>query len=384
MNRRQEIELRLAAIRQELENEGADLDALEEEVRTLTAERDRIDAAAEKRNRLRSQVAAGAGEELRSFSDLSSMGGREETFTAASQEYRTAWLKNIAVDERGNHMFGAMNDAEKRAFTFLTSNTSAVVPTDIINRIVELVNSEAPMLADATPNSFTRGFGIPRHKAIDAGDAAATNEGEANEDEQDSFDLLDLAGVEIKKHVKMSRKMEIQSLSAFESWLTTHLADRIRVAKEKLIHTRLDDTKLGIDAGNIISGTLSDAEVRKIFSLIDQNGTKVVYANNATIWNVIAGLEDKEGRKLFIPSTMNDPKVAGRIYGAAVKEDNNLADNILYVGVPKSIQTNDFSALEIVPAVEPTTLKRIFTAYSLFDAGLENPKAMVKYTHSVG
>ena len=41
-------------------------------------------------------------------------------------------------------LFGDMTDAERRAFTFLTTNTTPVVPKDIVNRIIELVRSEAP------------------------------------------------------------------------------------------------------------------------------------------------------------------------------------------------------------------------------------------------
>jgi aminopeptidase len=48
---------------------------------------------------------------------------------------------------------------------------------------------------------MTSGFGVPRHKAIDQGDAKVTSEGAANDDEQDTFDLLTLDGVEIKKAV---------------------------------------------------------------------------------------------------------------------------------------------------------------------------------------
>ena len=49
MNRREEIEARLAAIRGEMDNENADIDALTEEVRTLKNEMKGIDDAAEKR-----------------------------------------------------------------------------------------------------------------------------------------------------------------------------------------------------------------------------------------------------------------------------------------------------------------------------------------------
>ena len=381
MGRKEEIEARLAAIRSEMEKDNADIDALTEEVRSLKEELRQIEADAEKRKKLREEVSSGDGVVIRDFVQDKP---QKERYDTGSQEYRTAWLKNIAVDERGNRLLGGMTDGERRAFTFVTTNTGAVVPKDIANRIVELVRSQSPILDDASMTFFTRGFGVPRHKSIDAGDAKPVNEGTANDDEQDTFDLLNLVGVEIKKHVVLSRQMEIQSIEAFETWLVEHLAARIRVAKEKHVLTRLDNTTYGIAAGNKLTGTLNDAEILKIFSQIDQDGEKVVYANAKTVWTVIAALTDSEGRKLFIPNSMSDPLIAGRVYGAAVKPDANLADNVLYVGVPRSILCNDFDDLEVVSQQEPKTLNRIITAYSLFDAGLENPLAFVKYTQTPG
>lgn len=375
-----EIEARLAAIAQELEQDGADVDALDQEARSLIAEKQKLEAQVEKRQKLIQDVMQ-HGQVIRTFTDHTE--ARKE-YGVDSPEYRTAWLKSIAVDERGKAMFGPMTEEEQRAFTFLTTNSEALVPTQIANRIIELVRSQSPILADATTTLFTQGFGIPRHKSIDAGDAKMVNEGEANDDEQDTFDLLPLAGVEIKKHVELSRKMELQSIDAFENWLVDHLAARIRVGKEKHCLTRLDDPTYGIASGNVLTGTLSDEEVRKIFSQLDADGERVVYANNKTIWTVIAGLENAKGEKLFLPNAMSDPIVAGRLYGAAVKPDSNLADNVIYAGIKGNLLCNDFSPLEIVPDREPKTLKRIFTGYSLFDSGLENPLAFVKYTHSPG
>lgn len=377
----EELRSRAAEIRTAVTAPDADLDALDTEATAISERIAQYDAET-RRRQIAEKVANGEGTVIRKFSDSTLT--EERSFDIGSPEYRTAWLKKIAIDERGNKLFGELNEVESRAYTFLTTNSSAVVPKDTLNKIVELVRSEAPMLADATPSFFTRGFGVPRHKAIDAGDAKAVSEGEANDDEQDTFDLLPLDGVEIKKSITMSKKMQIQSLDAFEQWLVQHLADRIRVAKEKQILTRLDNTSTGIAETNKITGKLSDDEVRKIFSLIKADGAKAFYANSSMIWNVLAGLTDSEGRKLFIPNSMSDPIVAGRIYGAAIKQDNNIADNTLYAGVAKSILSNDFDELEIVPQIENKTLKRIFTAYSLYDAGLEDPEAMVKYTHTPG
>lgn len=378
MERIKEIENRMAEIEKEIDSEDADLELLEKEVRDLKKEKETLIKEVERRREIKSEVVSGSGILLRSFETKNS----EESFTVASPEYKTAWLKNIAVDERGKSLFSPMSEIEKRAFTFITTNTTAVVPKEISDRIVELVRNQSPILDDASMTFFTRGFGVPRHKSIDAGDAKVVSEGQANDDEQDTFDLLNIVGVEIKKHVVLSRQMEIQSIEAFETWLVEHLAARIRVAKEKQVLSRLDNTTYGIASGNILTGTLSDAEILKIFSQIDQDGEKVIYANAKTIWTVLASLETTDGTKLFIPNSMSDPLITGRVYGAAVKADANLADNVFYIGVPRSILCNDFDTLEIVPQIEPKTLNRIFTAYSLFDAGLENPLAFVKYTHS--
>lgn len=380
MTRFEEIEKRMKEIGDEMDQPGADLDKLLKEARALKAEKE----SAEKRRQIREAVERGDGVKTPEQPDMEARGKGGEVFDDTSPEYRTAWLKTIAVDKEGRKLFGELSEKEQRAFTFVTTNTAQVVPKDIANRIVELVRSQSPILDDATFTYFTRGFGVPRLKAITAGDAKVVTEGQANDDEQDTFDLLNLVGVEIKKHVVLSRQMQLQSIDAFETWLITHLAKRIRVAKEKHVLTRLDDPTYGIKAENKISGTLSDAEVLKIMSLIDADGERVVYANQKTIWTVIAALTDTEGRKLFIPNSMSDPMVAGRIYGAAVKPDANLADNVIYAGVKGQVLANEFEELEIVPQIEPKTLNRIFTGYSLFDAGLENPAGFVKYTHSAG
>ena len=303
----------------------------------------------------------------------------EKIYNAASVEFKNAWLKEMARNAKGDYLVGAPTVEEQNAYTFTTANTPAVVPTEIVNRIIELVESKAPIYADATKSGMVSGFGVPRHTSIDAGDAAVTAEGVANADEQDTFDLLALDGVEIKKHVKITRKMSFQSIEAFEDWVVQHLADRIAVAKENRILSQLDTTTYGIAAANVLtSQTYDDATIRSIFALIKGNGTKVVYANGATIWNHLFGILDGDDRQLFIPSSMDDPTVQGRIYGAVVKQDDNIADNTIYVGIPTQILANDFDALSTARDMNIETWVTTISGYSLFDAGLENPLSFVK------
>lgn len=376
----EELEARRVQIGEEVEKDGADLDALEAEIKGIKAELEARKAEATKKAEIRNAVASGAGTVIKEV-PTEERKMEEIKYNAQSPEYRTAWLKNIAQRD-GQKIFGEMTEVEQRAFTFTTANSGAVVPTETMNRIVELVESMAPMYDDATKSGMVKGFGVPRHKAIVAGDAAATDEGVANADEQDTFDLLALDGVEIKKHVEITRKMQWQSIDAFEAWLTDHIARRIAVAKETQIRARLDAVATGIAAANVLTAqTYTEGTIRAILAKVKQAGTKVWYANTNTIWNGLAGIQDGNDRPLFVPSTTDsDPTVQGRIYGGAVKVDENLADNVAYVGVPASILANDFEVLFMQNNIDPKTFKTIISGYSLFDAGLENPLAMVKVT----
>lgn len=304
-------------------------------------------------------------------------------YNASSVEYKNAWLKEMARNAKGKYLCGEPTPEEMNAFTFTTANTGEVVPTEVLNRIAELVPSMAPMYEDSTPSEMTSGFSLPRHKSIEAGDATNTNEGVANSDEEDDFDTLDLSGVEIKKHINITRKMSFQSIEAFEDWIVSHLAARIAVAKEARILSQLDNTTYGIAAANKLTNKqYTDANIRLAFSQIKDNGEVRVYANRKTIWTGLFDILDGQNRQLFIPNSMDDPAVQGRIYGAIVKVDENISDNVAYIGIPKKILANDFDKLTTAREMDAKTFVTTIGAYSLFDAGLENPLAFVKVSFS--
>ena len=116
---------------------------------------------------------------------------------------------------------------------------------------------------------------------------------------------------------------------------------------------------------------------------IDENGQVAVYANRNTIYNGFAGIETTDGKKAFIESAQVDPVIKGVMYGAVIKVDANLADNVAYFGVVGALKGNEFAPLEIFPTVEAKTANTIFTGTEIFDGGLENPKAFVKATFTV-
>ena len=111
----EELEGRLAAIPEEIEQDGADLDALETEVRGIKAELEARKAEEAKKAEIRSAVAAGAGTVVKDFKV-------EERKAVTNAEVRNSHEYNVAY---ANYIKTG-DDTECRAL--LTENVSGTVP----------------------------------------------------------------------------------------------------------------------------------------------------------------------------------------------------------------------------------------------------------------
>lgn len=389
----EEIIARMNAIDAEVRSatDAATIEKLTDELKDLQAKRAQLEAAAARHEEIRG-IQAGTVDTVTVATGATVV--EERHYDASSPEYRTAFLKNIAVDRDGKHFLGEMTKEERAAFTFTTANTGNVVPTTMLNKIVDRVKADAPMIEDAVATMIEGVFSYPIRTAIAQGDAAVVGESAANDDEQDTFVLATLTGVDIKKHAILSRRMQFQSVDAFEDWLVADISKRIAVAEEAVARARLDgsapasgesanaNVKINSSTNVLTSQAYSDAVIRNIMSLIDENGEVVIYANSNTIWNGLAGIVDADNKKIMIPNGMVDPVVQGRIYGATVKKDSNLSNNVAYFGVKGALKINRFGPMEIFPTREAKTANMIYTGVETFDAGLENDKAFVKVTFS--
>ena len=386
-----EIIARMNAIDAEVRSatDAATIEKLTDELKDLQAKRAQLEAATARHEEIRG-IQAGTVDTVTVATGATVV--EERHYDASSPEYRTAFLKNIAVDRDGKHFLGEMTKEERAAFTFTTANTGNVVPTTMLNKIVDRVKADAPMIEDAVATMIEGVFSYPVRTAIAQGDAAVVAQDAANADEQDTFVLATLTGVDIKKHAILSRRMQFQSVDAFEDWLVADISKRIAVAEEAVARARLDgsapatgesanaNVKINSSTNVLTSQAYSDAVIRNIMSLIDENGEVVIYANASTIWNGLAGIVDADNQKIMIPNGMVDPVVQGRIYGATVKKDSNLANNVAYFGVKGALKINRFGPMEVFPTREAKTANMIYTGVETFDAGLENDKAFVKVT----
>lgn len=383
MNERlKEIEDRMAQIRGEAQLEGADIDALNKELDELIEERKTILDKEESRKSLMNKVIQN-GNTVRAFSK--DEGETEETFDYSSPEYRTAFLKKIAVRQQADGtiipMLGELTEREKRAFTFTTQNSSAVVPKATANKIVELVKSSSALYSDLNINRFSMPYSVARHIAIEEGDAAKLNEDAVPAEEKDTFDKIDIVGVDFKKGAKISQNMMIQSLDAFEMWLVNHIVKRLIHAANGYIYTVLDDTVKGMKAAQKFTtkAGLTDNELLKYLGAVT-GGNVRIYANRKTIFSYLATIREGEtsNKQLFFMAN-EDPLVRGIIHGAMVKEEASLADNIMYIGAPEEIEANEFEEANVVAMPEKGRMTW-FDGFMKFDCGLLDPEAFAKVT----
>lgn len=261
-----EVETRLAAIAQEVNADGADLDALEAETRSLRDRRDALMQAAEKRNQILQTVSAMSGgtpvvpaaPETRSFD------GMERSELIASPEYRSAWAKHIL----GRNM----TDVEQRAFSTATGSGGAVVPTAIMDQVMEKARQRAPLLAEITLLHIPGNIKVPVEGTTT--DAAEHPENSAVSDANDTIVEVFLGGFELVKKLPVSRALNDMSIPDFERFII-----------DKLLASLID-----LMTRRILSGTGSNQAtgVEKANTWGPENSITVANGSNLTAANVLA------------------------------------------------------------------------------------------------
>ena len=236
MNRLQEIEARLAAIANEIEQRGAELTAeqltaFETEVNNLKTERAGLVAAAEQRNNLLNSIAEGrsGGAVVRTFPSPSSPAGgeqRDEADPLDSMEYRRAFM---AYALRGTPI-----PAEFRADAVSkTAENGAVIPTTILNRIVEKMEAVGMILPLVTRAAYKGGVSIPTSSAKPV--ASWVAEGAGSDKQKKTTGSITFAYHKLRCAVAVSLEVDTMALSAFENTLVNNVVEAMTKATEQAI-----------------------------------------------------------------------------------------------------------------------------------------------------
>ena len=369
MNRIEEIEARLSAISGELDNDNADIDALEKEVRDLKAEKKQLEEAAEKRNRLKGEVASGkTGEVIRRFSPEQT---ETRSYGPSSPEYRNAFLKNLLDLD--------MTKEERAAFVHTTTNTSAALPTTMLNTIWDLVSQRHSIMGDITIYRTGTILEVVKHTAIAQGAAKTVAENTANDDEKNTFVKVTLSGKDFSKHVDISYAMERMSIVAFEQYLINEISASLGDALADDVISQIGtDMTGGNKVNSAANGTLTFKELAALFGKLKRVNTVSVYATRATIYNYLVGMVDTTGRPIFQPSAQAGQE--GVILGAQIKVEDSVADNVILVGDARKV---NYNMVQDIMIESDRDIKKHVTTYSGYARGsgaLIDPDAFAQLT----
>ena len=353
-----EINARLAAIQNEIDTAtGEALAALEAEVAALTAERTQIMNEAQTRQQLRNNIAAG----LINGTPLEPDQDENRTFTLASEEYRSAFLKHLRGDD--------MNDNEKRAFTYLTANTTAPLPEVMQNRIIDLIGEAHPIVADVDTLHSGTSISVPVAKSINA-DAGKSEEGADSNDLQIIFENVDLSGEDYTADVEMSYKMAHMAIPAFENYLIEKIAERLGA---KIAVGIVSKIKEKMNASNKIQTGINYTNLCAGFGELKRVGSVFVYGTRKAIYNKLVGMLDDNKKPIFQQS-LNDG-AAGALLGATIKVEDAMGDTELLIGDPKKYLQNEVVPVLIESDKDLKKHKFIYSGYTCQEGDLTDDKA---------
>lgn len=380
MARIDEIETRLTAIAKELNNEDVNIDALYQETDKLTQERQAILDNAQKRNNLLKNIASGS---IGMVTNRAKDDNNASNYGPDSPQYRTAWLKHV----RGL----PMDEIESRAFSNTAGAGKEVIPTQTANQIITKIQTLAPMLGEVT---LLHVPGAVRFAVEGTNNAAAIHTENATiTAAADTLTEVSLTGYEIAKLVQISDTVMQMSIDAFESWITTMLAESIARKIEDLIINGTGSTQpTGIEkattwtAGtNMVevgaSANLTAADVQTLIGLLPAgyDATAKFAMKKKTLFTSFMPLQDNSKNKIV--------SVEGKnyyIYGYPVLISDYVADNVAYLGAFNKVVANLAENISVKSAYDINTNSYKYSGIAIFDCKPALAEAFVKLSKAAG
>jgi len=385
MNRLQEIEKRLAEIKVELENDNADIDALEKEVKELTEERKAIQEKIERRKEIMANIVSGEGtiitdfipnKEERKFENMT----KEEILE--TPEYRSAFLKKL--------LGKPLTEAEERAYTSADNSAGAVIPTLTASELFDKMVAIAPMIGEIT---LLRVAGNVKFAIENVRDAATKHtENAAVTPAGDSLAYVTLAGYEYIKVIRISKTVQTMSINAFENWLTDMLAEDIAVAIENdIINGDGVSGPKGVEYAatwvadeNLIEyangGSPSYDNVMDMIAALPlryHSGAKFL-CNSKFLYGKLAKIKDDQKQPILVKDMANGLQF--RIMGFPVLLSDKVADGVMYFGNFKKIVGNLAQDVTVESSTQSGFLNNSidFRGTAIFDCDIALPDAFIK------
>lgn len=300
--------------------------------------------------------------------------------------YVNAWAKDImnkqlSMDEQ--KVFDAVNSA----FTHTTENTGTVIPKTVTDGIFKEVGELHPLWEDVLKTHVKGKVALLR--STSSSNAGWYDESTETEDGKETFDEIVLSGWDLSRSITVSWKLREMSVKEFIPFIQSHLAEKVgealgyavavgKGASSKEPKGIITALKAEGSTPQIVQYTDKPtyADITKCISLVKsayKNGA-FAYANNSTIWNVLANIVDGNGRPYFIADTTTGG--VGRILGITVKEEASIPDGATLFGNAKRGYHANVNKDVILDSEDHKKKRETdYIAYGIIDGDVRTTKA---------
>lgn len=270
----EEMETRKTEIVAELDNEGADLDALEAEVRAIKEEMESRKAEADKKAEVRAAVASGNVPVIQKF---------EEEKKAVNTEERKAEMIDALAE-----MIKGRATPEQRAMLLSTNATGGTVKvSDIVDDFIWTDWDKSPILSRVR-KVYVRGNYSVGYEASATG-AVLHEEGAAAPTEETlTLGYINFIAKYFKKWIRVSDTVLALKGQAFMDYLMDEFGHQLAIALENAVVAEIEASTLSAAVTNPIDNT---AAMAGFAALSDEATNPVVIiskANYAAIMNARA------------------------------------------------------------------------------------------------
>lgn len=270
----EELEARKAAIATEVDSEGVDLDALENEIREINAEMETRKADEAKKAETRAKVAAGAGETIKTFAKEERKMNEKET-RAQMMDALAEYIKGNATDEQ-------------RALLTQAATGGTVKVSNIVDDFIWTDWDKSPILSRIR-KVYVRGRYSVGYEASATG-AAKHTEGDLTAPAEETLTLgyIDFIEQYYKKWITVSDSVLALKGEEFMRYLMDEFGHQLAIALENAVVAEIVASSLSAKVTNPIDNT---AAMAGFAALSDEATNPVVIiskANYAAIMNARA------------------------------------------------------------------------------------------------
>ena len=261
----EQLEERKVAIAAEIELDGADLDALESEIRSINAELESRKAAEEKRAEIRSAVAAGKGTVIEKV--------KEEVKTMDNEQRKTELIDALAEYIKGNAT------AEQRAMLLSTNATGGTVKvSDIVDDFIWTDWDNSPILSRIR-KVYVQGNYSVGYEASATGAVKHTEGAAAPTEETLTLAYINFVAQYYKKWIRVSDTVLALKGRAFMDYLMDEFGHQLAIALENAVVAEIAASTLSAKVTNDIDNT---AVMAGFARLSDEATNPVVIISKAT------------------------------------------------------------------------------------------------------